>query len=234
MRPISKGNWPTWGQYQINFDDYLDRNGKLIHRYGRAKRYLINRTGEYCHVCERRIAREEADVEHILPRAFYPAEIGNWDNFLLICQACNKSKSDNDPGQNYPLTHAFPHLENTFDFIEVNLASGHLRPVHGLIIADSDRANATINLYQLNKEKVVTTGAAYTPFQRRIEAIVSAVNLMVTNNCDLTTIVHDARRTGYLTVYLQVATICNRQDVISALLNDNDFHLYWRNPNTYP
>ncbi len=61
MRPIVKGANPT------------DENGVeiIFTKYARARRYLIDRIGEYCSYCERKIEANLA-VEHVQPKDTNP------------------------------------------------------------------------------------------------------------------------------------------------------------------
>ena len=74
MRPIEKG--------KIN---------KTFTQYQDAKGDLINRLGEYCSYCERKLPASLA-VEHVQPKSLHPERSLEWDNFLLACVNCNSSK----------------------------------------------------------------------------------------------------------------------------------------------
>ncbi|MEZ4852315.1 MAG: HNH endonuclease, partial [Bacteroidia bacterium] len=69
MRPIIKGAIPKNNEgLDIVFPDY---------KY--ARRYLIDRIGEYCSYCERKIEANLA-VEHVQPKSLNPDLELSWDN----------------------------------------------------------------------------------------------------------------------------------------------------------
>lgn len=106
MRPISKGLVP------------VDENGAQIvfTKYARSRRYLIDRIGEFCSYCERKIEANLA-VEHVQPKATNPALALEWDNFLLGCTNCNSTKGD----KSVVLTDfVWPDMDNTFEYFEYN------------------------------------------------------------------------------------------------------------------
>lgn len=74
MRPIEKGI-----------------NNKTFNQYKDAKGDLIDRLGEYCSYCERKLNASLA-VEHVQPKSLHPERRLEWDNFLLACVNCNSSK----------------------------------------------------------------------------------------------------------------------------------------------
>jgi len=93
MRPIEKGI-----------------NNKTFNQYQDARGDLINRLGEYCSYCERKLPASLA-VEHVQPKSLYPGLLLEWDNFLLACPSCNSAKGDADVQlKDYIL----PHRDNTF------------------------------------------------------------------------------------------------------------------------
>lgn len=83
MRPVSRGERP------------LKSNGtpKSYSSYGRARRDLIDRMGQYCSYCNQKLPASLA-VEHVQPKAIVPELELEWDNFLLGCTNCNSTKGD--------------------------------------------------------------------------------------------------------------------------------------------
>ena len=93
MRPLEKGkNSKTFGQYQ------------------KAKPDLIDKLGEYCSYCERKLPVSLA-VEHVQPRSLRPDLILKWENFLLACANCNSNKLARDIRLK---DYLWPDRDNTF------------------------------------------------------------------------------------------------------------------------
>ncbi len=78
MRPVNRGPAP-----------------RVYAQYGDARGDLIARMGEYCSFCEMPLGASLA-VEHMQPKALYPALRLEWTNFLLACTNCNSTKGDQD------------------------------------------------------------------------------------------------------------------------------------------
>jgi uncharacterized protein (TIGR02646 family) len=93
MRPIEKG-----------------KNSKTFNRYQDAKDDLIERLGEYCSYCERKLPASLA-VEHVQPKSLHPELLLKWDNFLLACVNCNSSKLAKDIRLE---DYLWPDTDNTF------------------------------------------------------------------------------------------------------------------------
>lgn len=101
MRPVTKGSNPT------------DEGDAIVFKkYARARRYLIDRIGEYCSYCERKIEASLA-VEHVQPKDSNPSLALEWSNFLLGCTNCNSTKGDK------PIIlsdFVWPDTDNTFNY----------------------------------------------------------------------------------------------------------------------
>lgn len=80
MRPLDKGAVPRAGDGAIRFGHYSD-----------AHPHLVERLGDYCSYCERRLPASLA-VEHVQPKSHVPELETSWDNFLLACTNCNSVK----------------------------------------------------------------------------------------------------------------------------------------------
>lgn len=100
MRPIVKGESPA------------DLNGNAIKftEYSRSRRYLIDRIGEYCSYCERKIEANLA-VEHVRPKSLNPDLALEWSNFLLGCTNCNSTKGNKPIVLN---NFVWPDIDNTY------------------------------------------------------------------------------------------------------------------------
>lgn len=104
MRPINKGPNP------------VNEYGELIvfTKYSRSRRYLIDRIGEYCSYCERKIEASLA-VEHVKPKASNPDLALEWSNFLLGCTNCNSTKGKKEVILG---NFVWPDSDNTFDYFK--------------------------------------------------------------------------------------------------------------------
>ena len=138
MRAVNRGNAP------------LDNAGVEIvfSEYPEARRYLIDRLGEYCSYCERHIPASLA-VEHIRPKTHNPTLELQWGNLLLACPNCNSTKGHNNI---IVADYALPHLDNTFELFQYN-ASAIVSPMPGLNTVDLDKTKKTIKLVGLGKNK---------------------------------------------------------------------------------
>ena len=138
MRAVNRGNTP------------LDNAGVQIvfSEYPEARRYLIDRLGEYCSYCERHIPASLA-VEHIRPKTHNPMLELRWDNLLLACPNCNSTKGH----ENIILAdYALPHIDDTFDLFQYD-SSAIVKPKLGLNPIDLDKTKKTIKLVGLGKSQ---------------------------------------------------------------------------------
>ena len=130
MRPVDKGTAPR------NYSQYQD-----------AQRDLVERIGDYCSYCERRIGTNPA-IEHVQPKSRVPSLRNEWSNFLLACTNCNscKGKEDIERDQFF-----WPDSDNTFlafDYLEDGRLSFHpLLPTE-----KQEIAQAIIELLGLDRE----------------------------------------------------------------------------------
>jgi hypothetical protein len=236
MRPISKGAHPRTliRNRIIDFTDYVDTNGKTIHRWAKAKEPLVLRCGAYCAFCDRNVAQSDFRLEHAISRNQDTTLHGDWDNFFLICQSCNSSKKAKVVvlGQNNSRHDRYVWPDSPLNHLElltmapmVNLAA--IIPQSLPHIDRNHRAKAlrTIRLYELNKISRAG-GTNYDPTFLRLQTLQRAItkrkdylNKMAT----LDSIVDLAVSTGYLIVWLYVFQ--DRPEVIAALKACPAFHL---------
>ncbi|MDE0529140.1 MAG: HNH endonuclease [Truepera sp.] len=129
MRPVDKGTAPN-----------------VYAHYQDARVDLIDRLGNYCSYCERRVETHLA-VEHILPQSQNYTLRNSWANFLLSCVHCNSSKGNKHVvlGNYY-----WPDRDNTLRAIEY-VDGGLAQPHAGLTAGDQVRARDTIALTGLDK-----------------------------------------------------------------------------------
>lgn len=150
MRPVRKGTSPYTS----------------ISCYQEARGYLIDKIGEYCSYCERRIPASLA-VEHVEPKTHHADKELQWDNLLLACTNCNSTKGHKDVQLN---EYIWPHLDNTFLFFKY-ISSGKVKPNQQLSDTDNIRAKKTLKLIGLNKKPSDTdTTVSNRLWKHRLEA----------------------------------------------------------------
>lgn len=163
MRPVIKGDHPEKDGVLVKFKSY-----------SRSRRYLIDRIGEYCSYCERKIVVNLA-VEHVQPKSLEPSLKLKWENFLLGCTNCNSTKG-NKPVE---LTEYFwPDIDNTYEVFLYDI-SGIVKVSPLLSRTDKKKAMNMINLVGLNKipPKIGTVGweeASDRRFEHRVKAFKNA------------------------------------------------------------
>lgn len=96
------------------------RDGRpvVVREYRSWRAYLIGRIGNYCAFCNMPLT-DSIQVEHVVAQDLDRSQALDWDNMLLACGACNRSKS-NKPCP--PKTHYLPQHHNTY------LAFAHTAP----------------------------------------------------------------------------------------------------------
>jgi hypothetical protein len=98
MRPINKDGVPL-------------KNGrpKTVSNYRDWRADLIDRIGFYCCFCNMPL-NDSPQVEHVIAQDIDPTKALDWDNMLLACGPCNRTKSANPCP---PATHYLPQYHNT-------------------------------------------------------------------------------------------------------------------------
>jgi hypothetical protein len=96
------------GHAHPNFDAALARavKEKLREGYALAAGPLETNMGRFCSYCEGFYATG-LGVEHILPKAPFPAFYLAWENFLLACPSCNSLKGE-QPAPGNPIFNPAP------------------------------------------------------------------------------------------------------------------------------
>lgn len=83
--------------------------------FGKAKKELVGRLGEFCSYCERRMPFDLLAVEHIKHKDKYKKLETDWRNFLLSCPPCNTTKGT----KTVNLSKSYwPQRDNTFYIYE--------------------------------------------------------------------------------------------------------------------
>lgn len=217
MRPISKGAWPT------------SNGGKkyVFNSWGRAKGHLVKRTGLYCYLCEMRVNNCMA-IEHIKAKDDYVRLKNSWTNFLLSCTSCNSNKKTKKLDVPYRKHYYWPHLNNTLlAFVSpINGPDACLvRPRHNLSASQIQRAQATIDLYELAK-RVDSSGESDIRYVERQIATKKAIDRYIeyrTGKVTIPAIVDMATSTGFFSVWLDVFNA--EPAVKSALLHAPEFKI---------
>lgn len=203
MRPIDKGSWPI---------DLTTGKKKEFKTWGAAKPDLISITGgKYCHICEMPILNAPA-VEHIKPKEVkgnktkYENLRLHWANFLLICTYCNSRKLNQDIKL---YDYYWPHKHNTayaFGYEDQTI----LRPNPSLSLTEVAIANATIDLYGLDKI-VDSTGGSDSRFMARLKVISIANTRKREYEKKLATldaIIDSAKLAGFWLIWFEMFSHC--------------------------
>ena len=98
MRPVIRGAVP------LN----ADGSPKKVSDYKDWRMDLLDRMGPFCSYCNM-VLHDSPQVEHVIAQDINPAVKLEWDNMLLACGPCNRSKS-NHPCP--PDTHCLPDIHN--------------------------------------------------------------------------------------------------------------------------
>ena len=125
-----------------------------------------------CNYCEQ---NEANDIEHILPKSFFPEKAFVWENYLLACKQCNSGyKLDKcfviDDDDNLFLvergtepahkTMAFinPRTEDPNDFLLLNTQTWTFEINSNLTQTNQHKAEKTLEILQLNSRDYLKAG----------------------------------------------------------------------------
>jgi len=169
MRPVLKGDCPK----DINAENIS------FSKYTRSRRYLIDRIGEYCSYCERKIEANLA-VEHVKPKSTNKELELNWENFLLGCTNCNSTKGDTEVHLG---DYLWPDLDNTFIAFQYD-NSGIVKVNPNQPKVEQEKAQRLIKLCGLDKIQPKTDTVAWKEasdrrFEHRIQAWLEAQEALV-------------------------------------------------------
>lgn len=109
MRPIDKGTVPL----------LPCGTPKTVSDYKNWRRDLVQRLGNHCCFCNMTL-NESLQVEHVVAQDIDDSRALSWENLLLACGACNRSKS-NRPCP--PNTHYLPEVHNTHSAFSVRIGA---------------------------------------------------------------------------------------------------------------
>lgn len=217
MRPVDKGDWPTYG------------GGKkyVFNDWKKAKKRLVLRTGDFCHLCEMRI-NNALSVEHIKPRDSHPRLSATWNNFLLACNSCNSSKRQTAPLPPYRQRYYWPHLNNTMLAFYTPLIGAGAMVINATIALSAEqkvKAQATISLYGLDKLKT-STGDSDNRFTERLETIDMAIELLqdyANNDTNIRSILKVAVSRGFFSIWIDIFR--SKPEVVTALMDSPKFKI---------
>ena len=130
MRPVVKGPPP-----QAEYSHYRD-----------ALDDLTDRIGRFCSYCEQPI-QHAPEIEHVQPKSLDPALERSWENLLLGCQSCNRTKSDKPVRLDRV---AMPDSDNTFRGL-LFLQGGRIEVAPGLKEEQAELMRQVISLVRLDR-----------------------------------------------------------------------------------
>ena len=171
MRPLDKGLTPQ-----------IKGVPKIVTRYQHWKEDLIDRIGNYCCYCNMPLT-DSPQAEHVVPKnpqVGHPAgAMNDWENLLLACGVCNRSKS-NKPvtAERYYLSEEHnTHL--VFEYIEAIHPSqvGQIACIpkpssHPLV--EQSKAKETIDLCEMGLIKQKNPTSTDQRWELRYNALVAA------------------------------------------------------------
>ncbi|MDX8154332.1 retron Ec78 anti-phage system effector HNH endonuclease PtuB [Acinetobacter pittii] len=113
--------------------------------------------GQYCAYCEASLINNK-HIEHFAKRSEFPKKIYEWDNLFLSCESkvhCGHFK-DNINLSKYASVYDYrslikPDVDNPSDFLFFSI-SGEVLPKKGIDKELQDKAELTINVFNLNEE----------------------------------------------------------------------------------
>jgi hypothetical protein len=195
MRPIEKGDWPLTQK---------KKKRKSLTDWKKAIPILVERTGSFCHICEKEI--DTPSIEHIFPKEHYSRLSGHWDNFLLICNSCNSRKGSERLLTPYRKNYYWPHLNNLNCIIEYSTANGKVFLKQGLTPNQEKKGENLIALYKLD---AITTkeGNKDKRFQARLETLFCAIERLIeyrNGKATISAILDLAKSKGFFSIWVKV------------------------------
>ena len=130
MRPVAKG--PSPQEEYPHYRDALDD--------------LAGRIGLFCSYCEQPI-QHAPEIEHVQPKSLEPELEQSWENLLLGCQSCNRTKSDKPVDLDRV---AMPDSDNSFRGL-VLLEGGRIGLSTDLTDAQAELITQVVRLVRLDR-----------------------------------------------------------------------------------
>jgi uncharacterized protein (TIGR02646 family) len=112
---------------------------------------LDNEQDGYCPYCEVYVKNDKSHIEHIRPKDIFPRVFDNHDNLMTCCMnpnTCGGSKANK-----YDENFINPVIKNPDEYLEYDLASGDIVPIHSEG-EYYEMAMYTIDLLNLNYRKL--------------------------------------------------------------------------------
>ena len=163
-----------------NYAEQVIAGKDLFNRYNRAKNVVFRGVrkqlvvmcagAQRCCYCEDSAGDE---IEHIRPKDLYPEDTFVWENYLLACGQCNRSKSSrffvinvgcfvdvtrrrgepvNRPRDGQPVL-LTPRMEDPLRYLDLEIVETFtFLPREYLSEIDAARARYTVNVLKLNRE----------------------------------------------------------------------------------
>jgi hypothetical protein len=144
MRPIYKGGVPVKNYGSI----------KTVSDYKQWRADLIDRIGFYCCYCNIPL-KDSPQVEHVIAQDIDPTKALEWENMLLACGPCNRTKSAKSCP---PVTHYLPQFHNTHLAFEYFVSPVRINNSQAAFVksasigCDISKSNNTIDLCGLDKD----------------------------------------------------------------------------------
>jgi uncharacterized protein (TIGR02646 family) len=178
-----------------------------------------------CHYCEDSAA---TDIDHFMPKDYYPNLVFAWSNYLLACARCNRSKSHRweiyarATGKRLSIPQLFaklglppedgdavlinPRFEDPLEYLGLDLRDTFFflpRAQRGT--QEWERARHTIDLLKLNEEDILpqARSEAYHNYLARLEKYVARKAKHAAPE-SLASIVESLRKMGHPTVWQEM------------------------------
>ncbi len=102
MKQLKRINEPdSFFKSDIKIDFYKklrDKNGKIRTRWNlpnyrnEIRQVLIETSAGECAFCGKKVNNDDFDIEHYLPKEYFPYLSYYFDNYLCSCKSCNQNK----------------------------------------------------------------------------------------------------------------------------------------------
>ena len=143
--------------------------------YQHARRYLIDKIGEYCSYCEQKIVTSLA-VEQVKTKSTNKNLELSWSNFLLGCTNCNSTKSDKEIELNDYLWVDLDNTYNIFAYDKTSLVSVSNRIIDINLITKAQKSIELVGLDKKpsNQGTIEWKEASDKRFEHRIQAFIDS------------------------------------------------------------
>lgn len=114
-----------------------------------AKPLLLKMSNNHCSYCDLFFEnRDNSEIDHLLPKKFFPQLEFDWTNLFAVCALCNKQK-----GNHYSKLLIRPDDVDYdfFTYFDYDFATGEIYPNINLSQYENSQAIATIKILGFNK-----------------------------------------------------------------------------------